>query len=446
MTTRSLHPLMKIALVSLLIPVQFYVGSLLLTPSRIFFLIVTPYLFIQLLSGAYGRLRLSDILTFLFFIWFTISMIVNNFNQALTFVGLHATLLFGGYLVGRASIRSLADFQAFVRFYVLTIVLMLPFAVYESITSQFVIAEFIRSLGLQSFADVNYERRLGLDRAQVVFTHPIHFGLYCSLGFALYFVTFRRSISLLRRALVSGLVAFTAFFSVSSGAVLALVIQMALIGYDHMFRNMKNKWLRLIGCGVALYVILDLLSDRPAYLAIITRVSLNVGTAYYRQNLLEYGLAQIARTPIFGVGYNRWELPHWMSDSIDNFWLMTALVYGVPAFVFFAGLFLNIMFRAARHARPGGQLHDARVAYNIMLVSISFTLATVAIWGELLSVAFMIFGASGFFFDVADEETAKAAPPAPARRRAVIGDMSPESEAAAREGGAPTAAKKRTVL
>ena len=271
--------------------------------------------------------------------------------------------------------------------------------------------------GVHSYSSVGYPPRLDFYRAQVVFIHPIHFGLYCSMAVGLYFYGFANRISLFQRTFMAALLVGTCFFSVSSGPLLATLFQLVLLAYGVLTRKNEKQWTHFLIVTGIIYSSIELASDRFGLYAIADRLALESSTTYVRVALWEYGTAQIMRTPIFGVGHNPWPHPHWLSGSIDNFWLYTALIHGIPAFLLFASLFLYAMIYAGRGKfRRGSDLYNIRVGWTIVLSSLTLTLATVAIWSELLSMVLFVIGAGGFLF-YATEEDESAAPQGPGHSR-----------------------------
>ena len=57
----------------------------------------------------------------------------------------------------------------------------------------------------------------------------------------------------------------------------------------------------------------------------------NPQTADGRLIILEYGSAEIARHPVFGIGLNEWVRPWYKKQSVDNFWLSHAMRFGLPS-------------------------------------------------------------------------------------------------------------------
>ncbi|MEL0438372.1 O-antigen ligase family protein [Phycobacter sp. K97] len=407
--------LAKVVILAILTPVLFNLGSLLMTTSRLVFIFLVPYLCINLLRGKYGPIKAADVFVALFIFWIGISIAKNNPSSLVTFVGMNALAFLGGYLTARACIRNEKDFIDVYKFLAWVIVLLLPLAVYEAITSNFVIPALIEKIpGVFSRTEVDYPRRLGLDRAQVVFDHPIHWGTFASIGFSASLVAFRSIWGRGKRLLFGFLIGVACFVSVSSGPFLALLFQLALIIYWLMFRKFRGLWVFLI-CGfVFLYILAELLSDRPAFYAIASRMAFNSSTANVRMVLLEYGIAQIGRTPLMGVGYNYWGLPQWMSGSMDNYWLLNAVVYGLPALFFLVAVFATLMGEAARRKfDPDSPVADVRRAWMIAMFGLILTLATVAVWAEMTSIVFFIIGSGAFLgsVDITRRDEEGVAPP-----------------------------------
>lgn len=395
--------LAKLALIALLIPAYFSIGSLTFTPSKALFLVLVPVLTVNLLRGAYGRLFVTDFLIFGFAAWMTMAMFINHAPRvAIEFSGSNTIIILGGYLTARATIRDRSTFIGLIRFLALVIVLSLPFALYEVITSKTTIPRWIGEVSwLQSYPDINHDPRLGLWRAQVVFQHPIHYGLFCSLAFSLVFVGLAERIPWFRRTLLTGAIGLGCFFSVSSGPVLAMMTQLGLIGWSAALKRVSRPWLTFVTLGIAAYVVLEILSNRPAIYAIVSRISFSSQTAFARRVLFNYGTEQVGRAPVFGIGDTPWPLPTWMTGSVDNFWLLVAIRFGVPAFVLLLGAFVLAMVAAGlQNYESDRELAALRRSWIFTLVSIVLILCTVAIWGEVYSIILFMLG-SGMWFATA---------------------------------------------
>lgn len=159
------------------------------------------------------------------------------------------------------------------------------------------------------------------------------------------------------------------------------------------------------------YVVIKIGSNRPGIYAVVSLLSFAPHTANVRLILLEYGLAQVVQTPLFGVGFNNWNLPVWMSGSLDNFWLANALIFGLPAFLLLAAAFAYGMIAVGRRKfAPGGDLYNIKLSWMIVMVSITLTLATVYIWSEIASLVMFVIGSGAFLLHAEDPKQQEAVP------------------------------------
>ncbi len=400
-----------LALISLILPFSFSLGSWLLTPSRTLFLILMPIQLAQLLSGRFGRVTYIDVLFLLYMAWRTFVPFLHDPGRALQYAGSNSVIFLGGYLAGRAAIRSVDDFRWMVKLLGGLVIFSFPFAVYETVTGSFVLPKLFEMIpGVTAVTDVDYQRRLGMDRVQFVFVHPIHYGLFCSMALSGYFIALRGAVTGFQRWVGAGLILACCLMSVSSGPFLAALAQLGLVTYAHLLRNVERRWVIFGTVFTIMYVILEIGSNRPAIVAVTSILSFSSSTANVRVILFEYGMQQIYRTPIFGMGFRRLPMPHWMTGSLDNFWLALALVFGVPAFLFlFAAVVSGLIGIGKRKFETGGPLYNARLGWSITLVSATLTLATVYIWSEVASLV-MFFIGSGVFLLHAQEKTEGSAP------------------------------------
>ncbi len=400
-----MQPAKKILLyttfLSLLTPIFFEIGTLLLTPSRILFLFATPILLCWITLGNKDKILLADVFVLAYVGWMTLAVFIHNPQVAITFTGSNVVMILGGYLIGRYCVRSPSEFTFFSKLLGITICALLPFAIYESWTPNnrtapnMLIPAFLESLGLQSEKDVLYEPRVGLDRAQVVFPHPIHFGLYCSLGFSMVLLGLQNSIGTIQRFVWAGVIGFACFLSVSSGPFLAMLVQIALICYHLVTYRIPNRWPILGAVMLIGFCVLEVFTRRPAILVLVTAMSFSAHTVSVRWTLLDYGMSQVWKNPILGIGYYQsFGLPSWMSGSIDNMWLLAALIYGIPSFVFLLLSFVMPIWQVSRRKiEMENDIYCIRNAWIFTMISIILTMATVAVWNQIYSTIFLCLGA-----------------------------------------------------
>lgn len=363
---------------------------------------MVPILTIRLLQGKYGKITIVDILVYFHVFWLSLSIFINNPDVAVTFTGSNAIAILGGYLVARCTIRTADHFRAVCRLLVFAVLLSLPFGLIETLTGRTVLRDVFNALpGIGVGGRATDEQRLGLYRVQFLFAHPIHYGFFCSLVFSLGFMTLRGYVNPARRLVVAGLVGFCCFMSLSSGAVLAMAIQAFLMGWQRATQSVPNQWRLLLIGTLAFYIVAEIGSNRPAIIAILSRVAFNPMTISIRQRLFEFGTEQIGKTPVFGVGYNDWGLPPWMSGSIDNFWLLQALIYGVPSFLALSlAAVLGMVLVSRRDFSTDEGLRNCRLGWIFTMVGMCLTLATVAVWGEIHSFIMFVIGSGIFMLTV----------------------------------------------
>lgn len=390
-------------LLAVVIPVQFHLGPISLNGVRLLLLILIVPLTVQLMMGKFGRILWTDILFILHIFWAAVSLGVNNPDRVIESIGSTSIEFIGGYVLGRAYIRDVETFSALVRFLGIIIIAILPIAFYEAFTGRPIVIETIRKLpGLTSFVSPDTTPRMGLSRVQAVFPHPILYGLFASVGFSLYFVGLKGIVSTPVRYLMSTLISLSVFFSLSSGALLSIILQIGLITWAWALKPVKYKWLILFAIFAALYVIIDLLSNRTPVQVFMTYATFSAHNAYWRAAIFEWGMVNIWNNPVFGLGFNPWVRPRWMhTPSVDNFWLLMAMRYGIPGFAFLAMGYLIALWQIGRrNLDQDNRLLQFRQAWIFTFIGISFTLTTVHIWNVVYSFIFFLLGSGLWFITV----------------------------------------------
>src|SRR5699024_297760 len=125
-------------------------------------------------------------------------------------------------------------------------------------------------------------------------------------------------------------VAMSTFFSLSSGALLAFIVQCGFIAYELVTAPNPRRW-RVFAWGCVLgYIVLDLIAAKSPFHTLVHKATFSVGSSYNRILIWRYGTDNVVDNPIFGIGSNDWARPSWMGDSVDNFWLLFAMQYGLP--------------------------------------------------------------------------------------------------------------------
>ncbi len=382
-------------LASIALPVGFDIGSLSMSFMRALLLITIIPLFFTLISGRAGRVLPTDIFFILHILWAVVAMAVNSPNQVVENMGSTSAEFLGGYLIGRTLIRTPETFAAFSRALFALVIISLPFVLLESQNGVPIILEAINSVpGLTTYVNIFDTTRMGLERSQWVFAHPIHYGLFCSVGFSLCVVAFKGIFADTKRWVMGVLIGTCTFLALSSGALLALAMQLGLISWAWIFRNHRHRWWYLVGLFVLAYIVVDLLSSRTPIKVFMTYATFSAWNAYWRSIIFEWGMINVWANPFFGLGLRNWVRPSYMSSgSMDNFWLVMAVRYGIPGFLFivlgYAAAIRRIM---RRDFSMDPVVTQFRLAWVFTFLGLSFTLCTVHIWTAIYSFVFMMLG------------------------------------------------------
>jgi len=411
----------RLMVISLLIPISFEIAGFRFTPALLTLFALFPIMFVNFFSGRAGRMGLIDALFFFYVFWTAITILENNPNRFVAYTGTQGLNILGGYLVGRVMIRDRDDFSAFIHAVFWAVAFSLPFALYESLFDVPLILRFVEDYTpFATFNENMYPPRMGFFRAQFVFVHPIHYGMFCSLAFATVFVGLHEQLRTFLRWAASGVVSFCCFLAVSSGPFLSMLVQAGIFGmYRAASRFSPRPWRLLSGCFLGIYTVLELASNNSAFVAVSSRLAFNPATAYYRTLIWQYGTEQVMRTPILGNGYNYWPRPFWMTTSVDNMWLLIAMVHGLPALIAFSAAILVLLYRINRRDfSANADLDYLRLGWTLSMLGFMITASTVAIWGEI-QIFFMILFGSGYWMLSAPGAPRDAAPeeesPAPER-------------------------------
>ena len=387
-----------IFMLSLALPVFAHVGELRLTPYRI--VLFATFVPLSLIWGAgrMGRILLSDVLILVSCLWSALAFaIAHGFPLAVEMMGIVVVQTFGPYLLGRYTIRGPEQFRKVVLLLFIIVVSILPFSMYESITGK-PLALQLFSMVAPTLPNVYMESRLGLDRAQGVFEHPILYGIFCSTAFGLsYYCLFRNSRSVMRFSLPS-IVLLAAFISLSTGALLSIVIQIGLSCWDYLIR-WRHRWRLFALLVVSGYVTIDLMSNRTPFELFVAYLTFNTASAYNRVLIWHYGVAEVLRHPIFGIGFHEWERAHWMSASIDNFWLLIAVSNGLPALVCLFVAMLIICWRIGRQQRLSQKVERYRKGLLITLTAIFVAICSVHLWNATFCWLMFLVGSGVWIFN-----------------------------------------------
>jgi hypothetical protein len=374
-------------------------GALRLSPYRIILLILVLPSLIHLLSGKSGPLNGIDLAVLAHSLWCIIALgAYGGPGQALESGGIYFVECFGAYAMGRRYIRNVADFQAFSILLAVVVCSLLTVALPESVTHTHFVREAFRAvLGGPPVPDI--DPRMGLARAFGPFEHPILYGVFCSMAFATAWFVARPNLSAFRGWVLIISIVVASFVSLSAGAWLMLGLQAALAGWDRVTRGLPGRW-AFLGAGfVAVLVVMSLLSNRSPILVFISYASFSSVSSYNRVLIWEYGTAEVGRHPLLGIGLGEWVRAPWMSSSMDNFWLIIAVRYGLPALIFLAIAIFLIIFKSAAKKNTTPEWEACRMAWIVTIAGTAIAACTVHLWNNTFGLFMFFVGAGAWLID-----------------------------------------------
>lgn len=374
---------------SLLIPVHIPVGPVLLMPHRLLLMISFFPSLMWLFTGRAGRVLWADWLMIAATVWALLSVLITarSGQSTLEPLGIFTLEFLGAYLLSRTAIRSTSDFMAFAKLFFVSVLFLVPFAAIESFTYRPVLLDLIP----KSVAPVYTHHRWGMRRAQTIFAHPILFGVYASIGFGLFWFVLRSTMTRLTAAVA---VVMATIFSLSTGALMSVVFQTIFIGWEVILKSLRKRWSLFAGLFAVIYILIDLLSNRTPFHVLITYATFNTGSAYNRILIWNFGTENVMENPWFGLGVNvhEWARPSWMSSSADNFWLLMAMQYGVPCFIFLATALYLIIRAIGKAPLVSAQDLRCRAGYLVPIGGIILAGGTVHYWHAMMAFVMFFIG------------------------------------------------------
>lgn len=370
-----------------------------------------------------AEVRAADLCVIGYAAWCAVSLVkAHGMSTALEPAGVVMVETLGAYFIARSFIRTVGQFRATITFAVVLIVVLIPFALVESMTGSKPLLTLFGSI-FPTVEPTLMQPRAGFFRVQGPFDHSILFGAFCGSMFALTYLGLADTLGPARRVFASAAVAFAALMSLSSAPLGGLILQILLVGWNSVLRSFAFRWKLLWTLVLTAYLVVEFGSNQTPVAFYISKFTFDGSTGWYRLLIWEFGSASVADHPLFGIGLGDWARPRWMaSDSVDNFWLLTAMRFGLPALFLLAASIVAVLVGVMRHRPSDEELERLRLAYLICLSSFIFVGCTVHFWGGVYVWFMLLLGsAPSGLAPVPVVRRDSTAPPIPApspRRRA----------------------------
>jgi hypothetical protein len=256
-------------------------------------------------------------------IWSALALWVNHdFGLALETGGVNFIELTAPFFVASAYIKNEKTLEQVVKLMILAVAALLTISLPETITG----FNWFRTLtdAISGGNHVHVNPRFGFDRAIATFDHAIINGVVSSSVIGLTYFTYSWW--------KSAVPVVATMTSLSSGAVASILVQSMLLAWEK-FVKARARWKILLGLLIATYVAAEIYSNRSGVMALLSLIVFSPNTAYNRYYIWIYGTDNVADNPFFGIGLNDWVRPRYMGDSIDNYWLVIMMRYGLPALI-----------------------------------------------------------------------------------------------------------------
>ncbi|MEW2915567.1 hypothetical protein AB1A64_00705 [Ruegeria sp. ANG10] len=385
---------------SFILPVYFQLAGLQLSGYRMVLLIFFVPAMIRWFDGS-GGYYAPDYLILGFAFWTVLAIVFHHGFSRWEYNGIAFVEATGPYFIARWLIRDEYAFRAFVRWMLIAVLLMLPFSLNQFISNNSVLLDLFSKVGTV-YPIIPLEPRLGFFRAQGPMPHPILYGVFCSVAFSLVWYVLGNDRGFTYKVSRSGGVVLATFVSLSAGAWLAIVVQLGLMTWKNVFAFLQKKWNTLLYMLGGLYLFLEIAADRPPAQLFAAYLTFKKSTAFNRINIFVYASDDVIRNPIFGLGFNPWTRPRWMLGSVDNFWLVIALRYGLPALIFLVAAIIVIYVILGRAQLPS-RLENYRLGYLFSLTGFCIAAVTVHVWDATLCLLMFLLGAGLWMVNAKEE-------------------------------------------
>ncbi len=303
-----------------------------------------------------------------------VSMLVNHGSDELAYAGSQVLETIVPYLLGRVYIQNKENLIAFADIHFKLILLFLIPVIYELFTGYNV---FINTFG-GVISRNNEGIRFGLYRAEGTFDHPILFGIFAVAGFALTSISKKNGIA---KYLVILVVSFT---SISSAAFLMLAIQIVMLKIKRLAHARLSSFAFVL---IGAYSFINIFSNRTPMEVLSSYLTMDPATAYYRILINSYVMDTVMQNPYFGIGLHDWPRPDWMPPSIDNFWLLIAVQYGLITFT----CLMVVVYLSLKSTYVNYGTSES-VGIRVLLISIIVAAFTVHMWNASYVFFWLIIG------------------------------------------------------
>lgn len=390
-------PLILGFLITLCLPstIAGYMGTFLITPYRVYMIVLLPYLLYKLFTDRALKAGAADFLLISYSLWTAFCMI-SNIEGGYQRAGQMILESVSAYILARVTIRSIDDLLYVVKWLFVLTTLAFVLAIPEAITRKKFIMDITSSLTGMPYAQYAIEAdvRLGLRRPQAFFSNTILYGLFCSSAIAMVWYTSKSVRSrLFKIAIMIGATAM----SLSSAPLLAMNVQFVMIAGEYFTRGLKNRVAFTLIVSAVVTTIFDVTTKSGVVGFIVNHLSFNQASAYNRVLIWDWGMYNIKANPIFGLDADNWVRAEYMKPSCDNYWIVVTMMGGIPAFLLLvAGIWAIVWKWGKINVRALPPIYTKiRIGWFFCYIAFAFTGLSVMFFGGLQPLFFFLLGMAG---------------------------------------------------
>lgn len=328
------------------------------------------------------RLLLSDLLACMTALWLVGAPAYVGGMESTTSAIAECLELVGGYFVARGFFVHPEQLAHFTNVLKLFAAVTICLAFLDTLSGRWLAQEaFTAAMGAPWSSEAalfidNY--RANMIRATSTFDHPILFGSFCALTAAILLYTER---SAGRRIFWTLLCSGGCLLALSSAATIALVIVLSVYLFDWSLNRYPWRWIVLLAGGGLGALFAYMMSNNPLTW-IISHLTIDPQTGFYRILIWDAATDQIARSPISGHGFVLFG-DYLLDRTVDSVWLVLGLRYGITMIVLLCLLNLSAFMPARRQFATTRELESMRTAFTLVLVTFMFTGLTVHFWNYM---------------------------------------------------------------
>ena len=387
---------------SIFIPVEFHylVGTLRIEAYRVVLALVLVYGFINI-NIILKKADLIDILLFFFILLASVSLIYNHgLQKGVESAGILIIEILGAFYLARLFITTPKNYYDINLWFATILALLLVFSLYEAFAKHRILHEWAKNItghdGLDYRLYTHYYIRLGIMRTTNLFAHPILYGTIGAIFFPFivlltaYKFKFKNALKAL--AILIGMIT-----TLSSAPLLSVAFQGMTAVLTRFWQGGKRFWFGFGFIALSSMILISSISNRGFFAILISHLTFNPVTGYYRLLQWEHSMDDIMDHPLFGIGLNDWTRPDWMNSSIDSFWLLMTLQHGIIAsfLLLFMCLYavFHVLNKLHKHHPANRWMVESWILAFMSLVLIGFT---VDYFGKIQPLFFFVLGSIGW--------------------------------------------------